>query len=296
VTAAVIAHAGEAHATALVSGLVIAVAVVLALTTAPGRWRRREALTAAGLAVCAVAISPPVEVAAERTFAGHMAQHLLLLFAAPALLALGFGGTTLMRRLVRWLPRRHRTTVVEVGRRWHGLWRERDDLALAVAVAVNIAVVTLWHVPPLFAAAVQYPLVHGLEHVLFLTAGLALFTTLRATAARSPLSTAAATFAATLHGTALGALITFAVSPIYEVAARDGPAELADQQLAGVLMWVPGGLVYAGLTVRAVWLVAADGVRPRPSPRWDGSGTQCSAPAHHCSTLLGSGEGGRTQP
>lgn len=261
-TAAVLAHA--AHATSLISGLLLAGAAALALATAPGRWRRRELLTAAGIAVCAVAISPPVELAAERTFAGHMVQHLLLLFAAPALLALGCSGTTLVRRLRRWLPPRRRALVVGVQRRWHRLRRERDDLALAFAVAANLAIVTLWHVPPLFAAAVHNPFVHGLEHVLFLAAGLAVFTTVRVTVARSPLPTAAAAFAVTLHGTALGALITFAVTPIYEVAHRDGAAELADQQVAGVLMWVPGGLVYAALALRAVWHVAGGAVRPQP--------------------------------
>jgi putative membrane protein len=61
-----------------------------------------------------------------------------------------------------------------------------------------------------------------------------------------------------LHTGALGALLTFAPHPWYlhYAAGAFGLTALEDQQLGGLVMWVPGGLTYmvAGLALAAAWL------------------------------------------
>ncbi|HJX87338.1 MAG TPA: cytochrome c oxidase assembly protein, partial [Gemmatimonadales bacterium] len=76
-----------------------------------------------------------------------------------------------------------------------------------------------------------------------------------------------------LYTGALGALITFAGTPwypAYRSTAAWGLSPLEDQQLAGLVMWMPGGVAYlvAALALTARWLTDAErrGRRPRASP------------------------------
>ena len=61
-----------------------------------------------------------------------------------------------------------------------------------------------------------------------------------------------------LHTSALGALLTFAPSPWYvtDGARAFGLSALEDQQLGGLIMWVPGGMAYMimGLIIVGRWL------------------------------------------
>jgi putative membrane protein len=67
-------------------------------------------------------------------------------------------------------------------------------------------------------------------------------------------------FTTSVHSAALGALLTFGPFPWYpayaEGAASWGLTPLEDQQLGGLLMWVPGGVLYliASLALLAGWL------------------------------------------
>jgi putative membrane protein len=74
-----------------------------------------------------------------------------------------------------------------------------------------------------------------------------------------------------VQSTILGALLTFARAPWYTShlgsTAAWGLTPLEDQQLAGLIMWVPGGLIYlaAALTLFGLWLNAGAGPAPGPS-------------------------------
>jgi cytochrome c oxidase assembly factor CtaG len=68
-------------------------------------------------------------------------------------------------------------------------------------------------------------------------------------------------FTTTIHTGVLGALLTFAPKPLYatlDSGLRDAfaPSALEDQQLGGLIMWVPGSIVYvaAALLLAAQWL------------------------------------------
>lgn len=118
--------------------------------------------------------------------------------------------------------------------------------ALAAAVG-HAAVLWGWHVPAAFAAALAHPALHAAMHASFLGAGAALWWALLDPARRG----AGAFWAlmTLMHGGLLSALVTLAPTPLYGHA-------LADQQLAGLLMWGATAVVYtaAGLALAADWL------------------------------------------
>jgi putative membrane protein len=112
----------------------------------------------------------------------------------------------------------------------------------------------LWHVPPVYAWSLRSDLVYWLMQGSLIASAVALW---QAVLSRDglPGERIATGIASTLHMGLLGALLTFAARPFY--AAHGGTTEawglsaLADQQLAGLLMWVPGGIVFLGWWRRA---------------------------------------------
>jgi cytochrome c oxidase assembly factor CtaG len=128
-------------------------------------------------------------------------------------------------------------------------------------------VIWFWHAPPLFDLAVADITVHRLQHLSFLSSALAFWWALFRRADRGAASLHL--FATMLHTTVLGALIVLAPRALYPVQTADpmrwGLTPLEDQQLAGLIMWVPAGTIYAGaaLACMAVWV-------RRSGPAWRG--------------------------
>jgi cytochrome c oxidase assembly factor CtaG/cytochrome c2 len=242
----------------------------------------RNACGVAGLLALLVAVASPFHARGEERFAAHMTQHLLLIVVAAPLLACAAPGALLRRLPLRW--RR------AVGR-WARLTRRPRALARTTGAAVvawvaHVTVLWAWHVPALYEAALHRPWLHGLEHVSMLgTAWLFWVPVLgpRAGASLGPGGAALYLFAAAAQSTALGALLTFAQTALYpaHVAAALSPARAAgpawalspleDQQLGGLLMWMPGGLVYA---IVALGLLAArlQAAEPAVFPRSNATG------------------------
>jgi cytochrome c2 len=144
-------------------------------------------------------------------------------------------------------------------------WVERpwDRLTQpAVAWTLHAIAIWAWHVPGLFQATLESELVHGAQHLSFLGSALLFWwSLLRVREGR--LGRPAAVlylFTTAVHTSLLGALLTFSSRvwyPIYAAhTANWGLTPLEDQQLAGVIMWVPAGLAYlaAALIVAASWL------------------------------------------
>lgn len=124
-----------------------------------------------------------------------------------------------------------------------------------------------WHVPALFEAALANAWVHGLQHASFLGTALLFWWSVLGRGVRRPDAVGLASlFTTMLHAGALGALLTFAPHPWYAhyAAAASGLTALEDQQLGGLVMWVPGGLAYmvAGLAIMAAWLAPSRAARP----------------------------------
>ena len=107
----------------------------------------------------------------------------------------------------------------------------------------------IWHAPGLFDAAVEREWLHTLEHVSFFGTALLFWRAILDAQSAARIGPAlAAAFATLMHGGLLGGLITMAPFPLYSwYRGRTelwGLTPLADQQLAGLLMWVPMGIVY----------------------------------------------------
>jgi putative membrane protein len=218
----------------------------------------RAATFAAGLLLLALALLSPVDALGGVLFSAHMVQHVLLMMAAAPLLALGAPA-----HLWLWaLP-------LAARRRLAHWWRRQPALAAALhwlrlplaAWLVSALAMWLWHVPAWYEAALADEAVHMLEHVTFLGSAWLFWDVVWGASRRSVLAEGTAIlllFTTALHSGILGALITFAPTPWYQnyatTTAAWGLTPLADQQLAGVIMWVPAGMVYLGATLALLGL------------------------------------------
>jgi putative membrane protein len=231
----------------------------------------RALACAAGLAALFAALVSPLDAAAEASFALHMAQHMLLIVIAAPLMALGNFGVVALTAL----PGRVR---VPLGRSFASapLRRVRAWLfAVPLATAVHGVVVWLWHAPRLYDAALAEPLIHYLEHLTMFGTAVVFWWSALGAGRRGMLGYGAgvgALFLTMLHSGLLGILITLAPAPLYAAYAGSTPwatlSPLEDQQLAGIVMLIPGGLVYlmGGLGLLAVWLGAAEARTPAGGP------------------------------
>ncbi len=204
----------------------------------------------AGAIVLVIALVSPLAALGETLLSAHMAQHGLLITAAPLLLLLGRPGIAFAWALPdgarRRLPR---------SRLWRSIVRVGDALSRPLpAAALHGLALWLWHVPAAFEAALASHLAHALEHASFFGTALLFWRSiLDARVDRRSSSALGASFATLVHGGLLGALITLAPQPLYLwYSGRTGLwglTPLEDQQVAGLLMWVPMGLAYLGACV-----------------------------------------------
>lgn len=233
-----------------------------------GRWQ--AASFAAGWLTLAGALVGPLDAYAAQLFSAHMLQHELLMIVAAPLLVLG-------RPLAAWtwgLAPRHRQWIVRATR-WRWLARAWSTLTQPLtAWALHALALWIWHVPQLFEAALHNEAVHVLQHASFLGTALLFWWTAIGSDPRSRTKAfaMASLFTTMMHTSALGALLTFAASPWYAsyaaTTAAFGLSPVEDQQLGGLVMWVPGGLAYliAGLVVVAQ-LLARPAVNPASAAR-----------------------------
>jgi putative membrane protein len=260
-----------------------------------GRWQV-GGFGAAWVALLA-ALASPIDGLAGTLLSVHMVQHLLLaLLAAPLLVVSGP-----LLPLIRALPD-------GLARRVHGWrppsrWRRRGHsfAATAAAAGAYVAVLWLWHAPPLYEAALRSGVLHALEHVTMLGAAMALWTTVLQRGGprrRSSPTAALAMFATATLTVGLGALLTFSPGPWYAHyapgAAAWGLTALQDQQRAGAIMWSIGGLLTTAIGAVSfwAWLAAAHQgtghVTSSPSPgrpadeeTRDRRSPPCPRPEHH---------------
>jgi cytochrome c oxidase assembly factor CtaG len=212
---------------------------------------------AAGWLVLALALVSPLHEASEQLFSAHMIQHELLMVVAAPLLALGRPAIVML-----WsVPLTARRAVGRVVRApvartvWSVASRPFD------AWLLHAIVIWGWHIPALFQATLHSEVVHAAQHVSFLGSALLFWWIIihprrRASHGMSILYL----FTTAVHTGVLGALMTVARTPWYpDYAGRAqawGMTLLEDQQLAGLVMWIPASVVYlvAALLVLHHWL------------------------------------------
>lgn len=209
----------------------------------------RLACYAAAVGTLVLALFSPLVARTETSFAWHMGQHLLLMLVAAPLLALS--NTHLVALFAFPLGRRRR-----IGRFVNGVPGVRAGASARhgpwIAGLAFAAGLWLWHAPAMYQAALYDGTVHTLEHLTYLITA-AIFWRMIATAGDRRLDLGSAIVLVTLvglQGNLMAALITLAPTPIYAGYAQS--AGIADQQMAGILMWVPAGLIYLASTMWAL--------------------------------------------
>jgi len=200
-------------------------------------WRN-ALLFLAGWTILTLALVSPLHEAGERSFTLHMVEHELIMLVAALLLPLS---RPLGVMLWAW-PRALRRPLS-----MPGLWHRLSNPVLATAL--QAAAMWAWHAPPLFNRALAGTYPPGSTHLSFLVTALIFWWAMLQTPNRGV--AALCLFVTSIVGGALGALMALASSPWYPAYAAMGmmPFGLTateDQQLAGLIMWVPGGLVHAG--------------------------------------------------
>ncbi len=209
------------------------------------RWRAVSYFAA--LSIAALALVSPIDAMSEQLASMHMVQHMLLMTLAPLLLVLG-------------------APVIVLAWGLAGIWRSplaplaRHIFQLAQATLVWQAWaawllfgVTLWawHHPVLYQAALHDPLLHDAQHLSFFVAGCLFWRVAIGACSRRglhPLPAVGYLFATTVHASALGIFLSLASDAWYGAYATStlawGLTPLEDQQLAGLIMWMPGCLIF----------------------------------------------------
>ncbi len=217
-----------------------------------------------------VALMSPLEAMSGVLFSAHMVQHLLLLMVAAPLLVLSDFPLALL-----WtLPRRWGQMLGQGLHRWPG-WRAAWRVLSSPLSAWLLFALALWawHVPALYEAALRHETLHAWEHQAYLATALLFWWILLKHAEPSHIQYGLAVpylFLTALQSGILGALMTFTDKPWYAyyapLVAAWGLTPLQDQQLAGLIMWLPGGAVFTLLTIAyfAAWLRALE----QRSARW----------------------------
>ena len=257
-----------------------------------GRWRLkrrgssqlvkpwRSASYLVGLAVLGVALMSPIDVLSGQFFFMHMVQHLLLVMIAPPLLLIGDPMPITM-----WgLPSSLR---LEVGR-----WlRPESSVRRAVRSLTTpglvwlyfVAVLVGWHDPRLYNLTLESELVHDLEHLTFFGTAMLFWWHVIGSAPRihRRLSKGVRIGYAlsVVPPTAVtGIAIAFASKPIYEyytTVPRLGKMTVVqDQMLGGVIMWIPGSMMYIIAALILIARVVQDEENKEPQPESERTSTE----------------------
>lgn len=243
----------------LVAGALLYAAGVASLWGRAGARRGVRAgdavLFVAGWSVLAASLSARVDAWSDASFALHMVQHEAMMVVAAPLIVLG-------RPLEAWAWAL-RAGFGPASLRWSRSPPLRAVSAVlggsVVAWALHAIALWGWHVPPLFRAALAHPGLHLAQHASFFGTAIVYWSSVLARRERTASAASMGSlFTTMLHTSALGALLTFA--PVAWYASDNdrvlGLTALEDQQLGGLIMWVPGGLAYlvAGLALVNRWL------------------------------------------
>lgn len=219
-----------------------------------GSPRSRPWYFAAGTFVGFVALLSPIDTGGDRyLFSLHMIQHLLLMMVAPPLCILGIAGIR--------LP--HASPPSAARRLWAFMVRPW------AAMVIFSSVLLVWHIPALYDATLTTEAIHVFEHMSFIAVGVVFWWPIvdpqRGADTRGWVGTfpkIAMLVASGIPPTVLGLIFTVAPRAVYDFYARAprlwGLTAVVDQQIAGVVMFGVGNLIYFLAIVAVFWRLFAD--------------------------------------
>lgn len=211
------------------------------------RWRSRRTIAyAAGLLALAVALLSPLGGEAQTSLGSHMVQHLLIAMVAAPLLMAG-APLTLALRAARPPMRRRLTALLD---------RPVARLLVHPVTTWSLFAVVLLgtHFSPIYDAAVGSDALHALEHGAYLWAALLFWLPVLGAEPRGGrarlgwLSITAYHLATMPVVSAVGVVLLYASEPLYA-----SYPSLADQQDAGMLMWLGGTMMLAFAALAIGW-------------------------------------------
>lgn len=213
---------------------------------------------AAGWLTLALALVSPVAWLSQILFSIHMTQHTLLLLVAAPLLTFG-------KPILAWMWALDDRTRDSVAHQWRGprvLAAWHTATAPLTVFLLQAVALWVWHIPSWYQAALHHDGVHAIEHLcLVLTGSLFWWAMVHGRYGRGGYGLAVLyVFLSGVHSGALGALLAVSPSVWYQDYAAQAQVwqvdALQDQQLAGMLMWIPAGVIFIvfGLALMAAWL------------------------------------------
>jgi putative membrane protein len=245
--------------------------LVMAVLYGAGSWRLRKrnshrstinrwhiASFWTGWLFLVLALDSPLHRLGEVLFSAHMTQHEILMVVAAPLIVFS---KPLIASLFA-IPESYRVRLGSVSKTpaFANVWAWLTG-ALTVWLIHGLTI-WIWHIPALYQATLDNEFIHALQHLCFFgTALLFWWTLIHGRYGRLGYGVAFIyVFTTALHTSILGALMTFTQRvwyPLYD--GRTGPwhlSPLEDQQLGGLIMWIPSGIVFliVGLAMFAAWL------------------------------------------
>jgi putative membrane protein len=197
-----------------------------------------------------LALISPVDSLSEALFSAHMLQHMLLILVAAPLFVISEAPVAFL-----WfIPR---SSARSIGVWWQHSRRLRPAWQQVNRIGASWAIFTItlwaWHLPAIYQAALENEILHAIEHILFLlSAALFWWTLLPRSNTHSRRHDGIAIlslFASMLQMSVLSGLMIFSNQAWYSGyagrAALIGLDPLQDQQLGGLIMWLPGGVLFA---------------------------------------------------
>ena len=228
------------------------------------RWQRASFFT--GLFLIFIALQSPLDNLSEHMLSFHQLQHFILRMLAPLLVLLGAPLTPMLRGLPLWfLQGWVRPTV-------------RNPLARAIyekltnpviTVVIFMGVLYLWQFPGGFNLALRNEFIHAIMHMTMMSYGFIIYwAVIDPAPRRSRVHYGVRVLylgLIVLPNTILGAVITFSRGIIYtgyeDVYQPFNMSLLTDQQIGGLLLWVPGdmmSILVAGI-VMIMWYEREEG-------------------------------------
>ena len=208
-----------------------------------------------------IALISPLHPVGEVLFSAHMVQHEILMLVSAPLLVLSQPLVTFLwaipmnwrKALAHWA----KTNPVKAS------WTFLTDPF--TAWGLHAVAIWTWHVPYMFELTLKSELAHTVQHLSFFLSGLLFWWALfHAHGRRAYGGGVLYVFTTAIHTGILGALLTFSPRIWYTSYSTTtqawGLTPLEDQQIGGLVMWVPASLIYlaAGLWLFAAWLKESD--------------------------------------
>jgi len=236
------------------------------------RWQKTSFFT--GLFVIFIALQSPLANLSEHMLSFHQLQHFMLRMLAPLLILLGAPLTPMLRGLPPWILQGFVKPTVR-----SSLGRAAYDKLTnpVISTLIFMGVLYLWQIPDGFNLALRNEFVHAVMHMTMMSSGFIFFwAVIDPAPRRSRVHYGLRVLylgLIVIPNTILGAVITFSKSLVYsgyaDVYRPFDMSLMTDQQIGGLLLWVPGDMmsILAAGIVMIMWYEREEAANPSIPPR-----------------------------